>query len=120
MPSTLSVMYPELQKSKESARVTQMKHLQSEALALFKRKNQDYGDSFANFGAVGVMVRMTDKLARFASVSSRGVSLVDDENLRDTLVDLANYSLMAIMCMDDEKREVDNNMLTNLIAGARE
>ena len=50
-------------------RVTQYKAVHSEALDLFKRKNADYGDAFANYGPVGVIVRMGDKINRLSSVT---------------------------------------------------
>ena len=84
-------------------RVKQMAKVQAECLELFKRKNQDYGDSFADYGVVCVLVRMGDKLKRYVSVSNNGVSLVNDEALSDTLKDLHNYSAMAIMLLDEEK-----------------
>ena len=42
-------------------RVAQYKAVHKEAIDLFKKKNTDYGDAFANFGPVGVIVRMGDK-----------------------------------------------------------
>lgn len=91
-------------------RVEQLSKVQAEALSLFERKNKDYGDSFAELGPIGVIVRMSDKIKRFLSISSSGVTLVNDEALRDTLIDLHNYSAMAVMLMDnqinlDEKNE---------------
>ena len=83
-------------------RVSQMQSIQSEGLELFKRKNQDYGDAFAKYGVVGVLVRMGDKIARAQSISTTSVSLVDSESLRDTLIDLHNYSAMAIMLLDED------------------
>jgi len=88
-----------------SSRVSQMQLIQSEGLELFKRKNQDYGDAFANYGVVGVLVRMGDKIARLQSISTKSVSLVDTESLRDTLIDLHNYSAMAIMLLDEDEDE---------------
>lgn len=85
-----------------SSRVSQMQLIQSEGLELFKRKNQDYGDAFANYGVIGVLVRMGDKIARLQSISTKSVSLVDTESLRDTLIDLHNYSAMAIMLLDED------------------
>ena len=85
-----------------SSRVSQMQSIQNEGLELFKRKNQDYGDAFANYGVVGVLVRMGDKIARLQSISTKSVSLVDSESLRDTLIDLHNYSAMAIMLLDED------------------
>jgi hypothetical protein len=78
-------------------RVEQLKQIQSDALELFKRKNADYGDAFAKFGIIGVLMRIEDKIQRALSISKSGVTLVDDEGLRDTLLDLHNYAAMALM-----------------------
>lgn len=86
-------------------RITQMTCVQNEALELFKKKNTDYGDAFANYGTIGVIVRMGDKIQRLVSVTNRGVNLVNNESLRDTLIDLHNYAAMAIMLMDENKEE---------------
>ncbi len=86
-------------------RVSQMKAVQKEGLELFERKNKDYGDAFANFGPVGVIVRMGDKINRLMSITKSGVTMVNDEGLRDTLIDLHNYSAMAIMLMDEKKND---------------
>ena len=88
-----------------TTRVEQMVKVQSEALALFDRKNTDYGDSFAKYGAIGVLIRMEDKLKRCVSITNKGVNLVDTESLRDTLIDLHNYAAMGIMLLDEENKE---------------
>ena len=77
--------------------VEQFQIIQSEALELFKRKNADYGDSFAVYGVIGVMIRIQDKLKRFISITNTNISMVETETLRDTLIDLHNYSAMAMM-----------------------
>jgi len=83
-------------------RVSQYKAVQNEAIALFKSKNKDYGDSFANFGAVGVIIRMGDKINRLSSITKSSITLVKTESIRDTLIDLHNYAAMAIMLIDEE------------------
>ena len=83
-------------------RVKQMSEVQQEALDLFTKKNSDYGDSFATYGPIGVIVRMQDKINRLVSVSTKCVCFVNDESLRDTLIDLHNYSAMAVMLMDEK------------------
>ena len=83
-------------------RIKQMKDIHQESLKLFIRKNKDYGDSFATYGPVGVIVRMQDKINRLVSVSNKGITMVNTESLRDTLIDLHNYSAMAIMLMDEK------------------
>jgi len=78
-------------------RVQQMKEIQQKGLELFERKNKDYGDAFAKFGLIGVLVRIEDKIQRAISISNSGIVLVDDEGLKDTLLDLHNYAAMALM-----------------------
>ena len=84
-------------------RSEQMFAVQQEGLQLFQSKNTDYGDAFAEYGATGVIIRMGDKLKRFTSITKTGVNLVETESLRDTLIDLHNYSAMAIMLLDEKK-----------------
>ena len=79
-----------------------MSLVQTEAFELFKKKNADYGDAFATYGPVGVIVRMGDKIQRLVSVSKDGVALINSESLRDTLIDLHNYAAMAVMLIDEE------------------
>lgn len=82
-------------------RVEQMRTVQKEALDLFARKNADYGDAFANYGTIGVLMRIQDKISRALSISKTGVTLVEDENIRDTLIDLHNYAAMGLMLLDE-------------------
>ena len=85
-----------------SNRVEQMEKIQKEGLELFKKKNADYGDAFAKYGIIGVLMRIEDKMQRSLSITKNGVNLVKDENIRDTLIDLHNYAAMAIMLLDEE------------------
>ena len=82
-------------------RPNQLAKVQHEALELFKKKNKDYGDSFATYGPIGVIVRIGDKISRLNSITKNGINMVNDESLRDTLIDLHNYSAMAVMLMDE-------------------
>jgi hypothetical protein len=82
-----------------------MKKIQHDALELFIKKNADYGDAFAKYGTVGVLMRIEDKLQRFMSINKNGVNLINDEGIRDTLIDLHNYSAMALMLLDEDENE---------------
>jgi hypothetical protein len=82
-------------------RVQQLERIQTDALALFRKKNADYGDAFAKFGVVGVLMRIEDKIQRALSITNNGVNMVDDESIRDTLIDLHNYAAMGIMLLDE-------------------
>jgi hypothetical protein len=93
--------------------VEQMMIVQSRGLELFKRKNKDYGNAYKEFGLIGVLVRLEDKIKRCLSISNSGVTLVDDERLEDTLLDLHNYAAMALTLMAEKptenKKELDIN-----------
>lgn len=76
---------------------------------IVKKKNADYtgteqnGSAFSNIQAVenfhipathGLITRMSDKLARISSFMKNGKLLVQDENVIDTIRDMANYSCL--------------------------
>jgi hypothetical protein len=90
-------------------RVTQMMNIQAEALELFARKNADYGDSFATYGIIGVLIRIQDKINRALSITSSGIQLVEDERISDTLLDLHNYAAMALMLMEEGRSETSQD-----------
>lgn len=75
---------------------------------LYERKNHDYGDSFhqtfVEEGMAMARIRLGDKFNRFKTISRGGDQKVNDESIRDTLIDLANYAIMTVLEM-----EVANN-----------
>jgi len=76
----------------------------AELNAIYKAKKADYGNSFGEsvkeWGLIAAVIRMDDKMRRLKTLitSERQV----DETIRDTLLDLANYSIMAVMELNDE------------------
>jgi len=92
-------------------RVQQMKQVQEEGLKLFAKKNKDYGDSFAQFGPIGVIIRMQDKINRLFNITKTNIALIESKSLRDTLIDLHNYSTMAIILLDEKsEKNVENSI----------
>jgi len=91
-------------------RVKQLDTIQLEARTLFVNKNKDYGDAFATYGPVGVLVRIGDKIQRLQSINKTGITLVEDEKVRDTLIDLHNYAAMAVMLMDENDNKDKNDL----------
>lgn len=75
--------------------------------ALYVRKNADYGDSFhktyVDEGMAMARIRLSDKLERFKRLTKSNEQHVQDESVRDTLIDLANYAIMTVMELDGEK-----------------
>ena len=82
-------------------RIEQMKKIHDETLEVFRKKNADYGDSFATYGIIGILIRIEDKMRRAISISKNGVTLVADEGIRDTLLDLHNYAAMGLMLLEE-------------------
>jgi len=80
-----------------------MKEIQEKALQLFTKKNTDYGDAFARLGVIGVLMRIEDKIQRSLSITKNGVNLVNDEGIKDTLLDLHNYAAMGLMLLEENK-----------------
>ena len=76
-------------------------------LEIHQAKNADYGSSYnlapALLGIpahVGLLVRMTDKLSRACKLAQGQKAQVQDEALTDTLLDLANYAVLAILALE--------------------
>ena len=93
-----------------------------------KRKNNDYCsasnnkeiDPFHNFrqieslglcsAEVGIVTRMLDKLARISSFIKNGELQVKDESVEDTLLDLANYSIILSAFIKDKNRQCKHEL----------
>lgn len=78
------------------------KHAQicTELNELYARKNADYGDSFGKsfteYGLTMACIRLEDKLNRIKALTKQAAQ-VSDESITDTLMDLANYSIMTLV-----------------------
>ena len=59
----------------------------------------EYGDAFAKFGIIGILMRIEDKIQRSLSITKNGINLVESESLKDTLLDLHNYAAMGLMLL---------------------
>lgn len=73
-----------------------------EARALMARKNHDYASdadpfrNFRTFGRFGILVRLSDKLARLRSFEEQQTLDVPEESIRDTVQDIINYAILYI------------------------
>lgn len=86
---------------------TRHKALCDELNNLYICKNHDYGDSFhLSFKEEGLAmprIRLGDKFNRFKALSRGTDRMVLDESIRDTLMDIANYALMTILELEDNR-----------------
>lgn len=89
-------------------------------ITISEAKNHDYAgfsddDPFANFKIVekcgissteqGFLTRIMDKISRVNSFVKQGVCNVKDEKIEDTLLDLANYSILMAGYIKSKKEE---------------
>jgi len=74
---------------------------------LYERKNHDYGDSFERsfdeYGLTMAAIRLDDKLNRLKSFIHNGTMHVPNEPIEDTLMDLANYSIMTLIELNNHR-----------------
>jgi len=96
----------------------EFKAITQEMHSIAEKKNHDYSaDSqspFRNFTMVetmgassteqGFFTRMNDKMMRIAGFLKTGVLKVTDEKIEDTLMDLANYSIIFICYLRSKKK----------------
>lgn len=86
-------------------------------LTIARAKNADYAvdsDPFKNFRLCealgvstvesGMIVRMSDKLSRITNLLSKEAS-VKDESIHDTLLDLANYSIILSNYIESKQKK---------------
>ena len=52
---------------------------------------------------------MGDKINRLISISNKKVVMVNDEQIRDTLIDLHNYAAMCVMLLDEKEKGDESN-----------
>lgn len=78
---------------------------------LYAKKNHDYGDSvhhtFLKYGLTSFLVRIEDKLNRARTLSQKE-TLVNDEKITDTLLDLANYAIISVIELNKFNEEGKN------------
>lgn len=71
---------------------------------LYERKNHDYGDSFGqsfrDHGILAGVIRIEDKFNRLKTLAGGSEQKVQDESIRDTLRDMANYAIMTLLEME--------------------
>lgn len=92
-------------------------------IATHKAKNADYGSSWHLYEqllgvtpSVGLMTRILDKVSRACNLMRKGEEnrAVADEALDDTLMDLAVYSIMALLTVREERDKAQQPKVESL------
>lgn len=97
------VDFEENGKPKMSEFEMDLRIISEDNLLLLLRKHKDYGPNniaLAPGGPInGLRVRMHDKLSRINHLYDTGAT-PENEPLRDSFIDMANYALIALMVLD--------------------
>lgn len=92
----------------------EFKKLLDQMLDTHNRKAHDYAsdeDLYKNFRVCemmglspfkGIIVRLCDKFSRITGFAQKETLKVKDESIEDTLLDMANYCLLAILLRREE------------------
>lgn len=68
------------------------------------KKGHDYGQCFefsmADYGLLSPVIRFRDKLGRLENLLKVKDSKVEDESIRDTILDLGNYCILTCAVLD--------------------
>ena len=103
LPSIISTNIQQSSHEQEFNEAVQQKFQHAKAVLL--QKHKDYGPkniSLAPGGPLnGLRVRMWDKLARINNLVDSGAT-PENESLRDSFLDLANYAIIAMLVLDKE------------------
>ena len=67
---------------------------------MYRKKNNDYGDSFKRTRdkhSNTALIHLNEKLDRLETLIGGQEQKVNDETIEDTLLDLANYAILELM-----------------------
>lgn len=91
-----------------NSNIQQFMDITTNMVKTYAAKNHDYGNSFDNsldkFGLIASIVRMGDKMNRLETLVTKKAQ-VKDESIKDTLLDLANYSIMTVMWLNKNNND---------------
>lgn len=93
----------------ENRKADKFKGILLEMYDTYEKKNSDYGNSFGDtireFGYIPAVARINDKLNRIKKMV-KGEKMNVHESMRDNLLDIANYCILTVMEIDNQKQRV--------------
>lgn len=80
---------------------------------VYKTKNADYGDSFnitRNEYPNAILIRLQDKFLRLKQLYRNNFKAnVQNESVKDTLMDMANYCILELIAIEEQEAKIGNN-----------
>lgn len=75
----------------------------NETRTILINKNKDYGEAYKEFGLIGLLARINEKIKRCLTITKTEIVYNNDEKLKDTLQDLINYSILTLIELEEKK-----------------
>ena len=102
-------IYELRQRERMLKKIDRFKEITSQMADLYAKKNRNYGDSFgklySDLGPISGLVPLHNKLDRATNLLKGDKNHF--ESIKDTLIDLANYSIMLYIELDNDPDFVD-------------
>ena len=99
--------YFEMYEKAETDKYARHKEITDYMHKTYVSKNKDYGNSFERthkeIGSRASLGRIADKFYRLQNIILNDEQLVEDETVKDTLIDMANYAIMFAMELEEEE-----------------
>jgi len=116
VPYEISDAFPEIKSNMLRQGHPRFYELLDEIAELHDKKNHDYaqdGDPLSNLrrsenfgipGWKGILIRLSDKWSRLEELSKKEAR-VKEESIKDTLLDNAIYSLLAVVLLEEDEKK---------------
>ena len=89
------------------------KKITEQMYEVYKAKNTDYGDSFnitRNEYPNAILIRLQDKFLRLKQLYRNNFKAnVQNESVKDTLLDIANYCILELIAITEAEVKTENN-----------
>ena len=99
--------YFEMYEEEETGKYARHKEITDFMHKTYVSKNKDYGNSFERthkeIGSRASLGRIADKFYRLQNIILNDEQHVEDETVKDTLIDMANYAIMFAMELEEEE-----------------
>lgn len=98
--------------------VEQFKKIATELGELYEKKNKAYGNSFSDtykkLGIISAVTRISDKYNRLCNLATNPDIDNLDESIEDALRDMAAYSIMTVMELENERKVTAESSVVTL------
>ena len=72
-----------------------------------EKKIEDYVNAFNEFGIIGILMKIRDKIQTAINNNKESILFINDESMKNTLIDLQNYAAIGLMVFEENEKNLD-------------